>query len=78
MTILLCSKDHKCFKRVEEAFVGANHLHPHVEAFCDGQVEFLGNASTEALPTRSECAGWRCYRFIDRNWELYDLTANHA
>src|SRR5258708_27143236 len=32
----------------------AIHLHPYVEAFCDGQVEFLCNASTEALCVPSD------------------------
>jgi hypothetical protein len=32
----------------------AIHLHPYVEAFCDDQVEFLCNASTEALCVPSD------------------------
>ena len=35
----------------------AIYLHPHGEAFGDGQVEFLRNASTEASPARPDAPG---------------------
>ena len=41
----------------EKSIRRAIHLHPSVEAFCDGQVEFLCNASTEALHARSDAPG---------------------
>jgi hypothetical protein len=43
------------------------HLHPAVEAFCDGQVEFFCNASTEALHARCDARGRYCYFFIVGN-----------
>ena len=38
----------------EKRIRGTIHLHPSVEAFCDGQVGFLCNASTEALCVPSD------------------------
>jgi hypothetical protein len=41
----------------EKRIRGTIHLHPSVEAFCDGQVKALCNASTEALRARSDEPG---------------------
>ena len=41
----------------EKSIRGPLYLHACVEAFCDGQVEFLWHASTEALHARSDEPG---------------------
>jgi hypothetical protein len=42
---------------VEKSIRRTLHLHPSVEAFCDGQVEFFCDASTEAWRARSDAPG---------------------
>jgi len=53
-------------------------LHPYVEAFCDGQVGFLCNASTEALRVPSDAPVGTVTCSSLENWEVYDVTADLA